>query len=255
MLKNHVEKFQDTYNGIKDDEVLTEEDWHNMLVYITSLKTLSEASALLEGQSYPTAPAVIPYLDQVFSELTVLVSKLPLKDRDFPSKLLKNLQTSNSRIKRFPNGYKSLSPYNSLTLTDPRFMDIYFSEEETKKALEDIASDKIFDNLATESETSASVLSEDSASITVPPNNSPFAQRRAKLLATKQTPVQSYTSGSSKTFLEKLTKEKDMFVNMRGMVEHNIDPMDWWRKHITEVPLLGVLLSCLLPLPSYVYSE
>ena len=60
-LKVYVEKFQEE-NNIK-------EDWHNLKIYYNSLKTLSDASDLLEGQTYPTASWVIPFLDQASLEL------------------------------------------------------------------------------------------------------------------------------------------------------------------------------------------
>jgi hypothetical protein len=65
LLKVHVEKFQDDYEGMPVDLVLDPDDWHNLSIYVTSLKTLSDASDLLEGQNYPTASSVIPFLDQV----------------------------------------------------------------------------------------------------------------------------------------------------------------------------------------------
>ena len=54
---------------------------------------------------------------QVFSELTSLVSKLSIEDGKYPNALLSSLQG----VRRFPNGYKSLAPYNVLCLLDPRY--------------------------------------------------------------------------------------------------------------------------------------
>ena len=97
---------------------------------------------------------------QVFSELTSLVSKLSREDGKYPNALL----TSLKGVRRFPNGYKSLAPYNVLSLLDPRYyfcnqngiilcnnlfryMDIYFSTEEIKKAIDDLAMDDVYDSV------------------------------------------------------------------------------------------------------------
>ena len=58
-------------------------------------------------------------------------------------KLLSNLQ---SNI-RFPEGHKQLSPYNSLTLLDLRYTDLYFSSLQCEKAKGDLENDAIFDEL------------------------------------------------------------------------------------------------------------
>lgn len=50
----------------------------------------------------------------MFSSLAELIHKLPGDDKAFPQTLLNNL------TKRFPVGYKTLAPFNSLTLLDPR---------------------------------------------------------------------------------------------------------------------------------------
>jgi hypothetical protein len=130
VLQVSVERFQEEYPGVKRDEILDEEDWKNIRVYVASLQTLSNASDLLEGDTYPTASSVIPYLDQVrleykytpltqvMASLTDLVARLQGADKEFPRCLLKNLQTSTP--KRFPLGYKLVSPFNSLTFADPR---------------------------------------------------------------------------------------------------------------------------------------
>ena len=99
-----------------------------------------------EGQTYPTASCVIPFLDQVFSELDILVQKLPVNDKPFPRGLLQVMKSS----KRFPNGYKTTAPFNFLTLLDVRHMDIYFTPEETNQAVDVIFNDPVFDNVIVE---------------------------------------------------------------------------------------------------------
>ena len=101
LLRNHVERFQEM-NEDPEVEPLDEDDWHNIKIYVNSIQTLSHASDLLEGETYPTASNVIPYLDTVFMELGDLARRLPPGDKDFPQKLLKNLQST--LPKRFPGG-------------------------------------------------------------------------------------------------------------------------------------------------------
>ena len=64
LLRTHVERWQ-LDNDVPLDTILDQHDWHNIEIYVASLQTLSDASDLLEGESYNTASSVIPYLDQV----------------------------------------------------------------------------------------------------------------------------------------------------------------------------------------------
>lgn len=70
LLKPHIITFQETYDGGVVENVLLDEDFHNISIYVSSLKTLSDASDLLEGETYPTAPSVIPFLDQVLKNFS-----------------------------------------------------------------------------------------------------------------------------------------------------------------------------------------
>ena len=86
-------------------------------MYENSLRTLVQAGKGLEGELFPTASSVIPFLDTVFADLTSLSAKMSGVSKRFVDLLLTNLKSP----KRFPNGYKSLAPYNVLTLLDLRF--------------------------------------------------------------------------------------------------------------------------------------
>jgi hypothetical protein len=65
LLRPHIETFQDNYADFQDELRLEEDDWKNLKIYVTSIKTLADSSDLLEGDTYPTATSVIPFLDQV----------------------------------------------------------------------------------------------------------------------------------------------------------------------------------------------
>ena len=64
LLRTHVERWQ-LDNDVPLDTIMDEFDWHNLEIYVASLQTLSDASDLLEGESYNTVSSVIPFLDQV----------------------------------------------------------------------------------------------------------------------------------------------------------------------------------------------
>ena len=66
VLKNHIISFQESYDDLPEGTLLFDEDWQNIRIYVSSLKTLADASKVMEGESYPTASSVIPFLDQVF---------------------------------------------------------------------------------------------------------------------------------------------------------------------------------------------
>ena len=233
LLRVHVERFQEM-NEDPEDEPLGEDDWHNIKIYVNSIQTLSHASDLLEGETYPTASNVIPYLDTVFMELGDLARRLPPGDKDFPQKLLKNLQST--LPKRFPGGYKTMAPFNCLTLTNPKYMDIYFDEEQKDKALEDLASDVIFDHPEVEDSDGAPSAGHLPVSASISDMTS-FARRRAELLASKQAAAVPVISGNSAK--KKLKAELTRFLGLRDTVEDKDDPQQWWRENVREFPLLG----------------
>ena len=112
-------------------------------MYENALKEVVEAAKLLEGEKYPSASSVIPFLDTIFDSLKSLILILEGDGKAFVEKLLYNLKSN----KRFPEGYKELSPYNSLTLMDLRYADLYFSVLQCEKAKGDLENDAIFDEL------------------------------------------------------------------------------------------------------------
>ena len=146
LLKVHVERLQQQ-DDFPYDLVLEEDDWKNLSVYVSAVKVISDASDVLEGRDYPTGSSVIPFLDQIFAHLSQLIQRIPSNQRAYPAALLTSLQAG----KRFhQDGYKTQSPYNVLTLLDPRYMDIYFSPDQVKQAVEDLSSDVVYDSLLTE---------------------------------------------------------------------------------------------------------
>jgi hypothetical protein len=79
------------------------------------LRNVVEAAKLLEGELYPTASSVIPFLDLISEDLKNLIQKVSGVGKSFVEKLQSNLG------RRFQDGYKQVSPYNYLTLLDIRF--------------------------------------------------------------------------------------------------------------------------------------
>ena len=85
LLRPHVERFMDEYQKMPEHCILDSEDWENLNIYVTSLKTLANASSVMEGQKYPTASTVIPYLDQVFTDLEKYTSSYTVMVKIFQS--------------------------------------------------------------------------------------------------------------------------------------------------------------------------
>ena len=97
--------------------------------------------SIFEGGFFCTGSSVIPFLDSIFVELEALVQNLRGSKRSFVRLLLSNLKSD----KRFPDGLKLYRPYNCLTLLDPRYGDLYFSEAAVQQALHDLHRDNIYD--------------------------------------------------------------------------------------------------------------
>lgn len=78
------------------------------------MKRIVDSAKVLEGELYPTASSVIPFLDTIFEDLKMMKQSLQGPGKQFVEKLLANLQ------RRFQGGYKQVAPYNCLTLLDIR---------------------------------------------------------------------------------------------------------------------------------------
>ena len=229
LLKPQVERFQAEYEAMPENLVLHQDDWHNLAIYVRSIKTLSDASTLFEGETYPTATQVIPYLDQVFADLADLAARLPQADQAYPKQLLSCLKAAN----RFPRGYKTTLPFNCLTLLHPSHMDIYFNDEETAQAIEDLVNDEVYDGL--DDQRAASPLRDPAVQRDVAPADK-FALRRAQLLASKPPTAALPGPGSKK---ERVKQELTKFLQGRSSVPDNTNPQLWWREHAPEFPLLA----------------
>ena len=126
-LKETIETFFETYNIPENLSSIEEEDWAMLMVYENAMRAIVEAAKVLEGELYPTASSVIPFLDTIIEDLKKLSNKVKLGvERNYVNTLLTNLQSN----QRFPDGYKCETPYNILTLLDPRHSDLYFNEEQ-----------------------------------------------------------------------------------------------------------------------------
>jgi hypothetical protein len=227
LLRAHIETYQ---TDIEEVDEINDRDWNNMKIYVHTLESLSSASDILEGETYPTASSVIPFLDHVFSNLVSIADKLEGVDKAFPETVLLKLK------ERFPNGLKDTAPFNSLTLLDPRHMNIYMDEEETQEAMAEIKKDEMFNFLRIE-RPAAEARAPSPEPAAVPDN--PIAKRRAELLAGKR---QAETAGRPNihiTFDDALEEEMAKFLSLRDFIKWNVDPQAWWREHAAEFPLLA----------------
>ena len=104
------------------------------------MKSVVEAARVLEGELYPTASSVIPFLDTLFEDLKLLSRSLQGEGKVFVDTLLSNLS------RRFQAGYKQTKPYNCLTLLNIRHTDLYFSTEDSEKAVRDLSEDALYND-------------------------------------------------------------------------------------------------------------
>ena len=139
LLKDTINDFFQDVEVPPTVDQFNESDWELLLVYENSMKSIVEAAKVLEGELYPTASSVIPFLDTVFEDLKLMSRSVHGAGKLFVDKLVANLS------RRFPGGYKQTKPYNCLTLLDVRHADLYFSPDDFGKAVNDLAIDDHFD--------------------------------------------------------------------------------------------------------------
>ena len=251
ILREHIDAYFDQYDGVLD--AIDEEDWKLILVYENSLRTLVQAGKVLEGELFPTASSVIPFLDTVFADLSSLSAKMVGAAKGFVDQLLSNLKSS----KRFPNGYKTTAPYNVLTLLDLRYSDLYFNSEEYKQAVNDLVISKVYDEELVHGEIDNPVAGGDGG--TPPPVLQPgpardqpedsFTRRRAMLLAAKNATQQAAPS-SNLSLKEKLTRELSKYLLLRGTLDTGDNPCNWWRNNHQLFPLLSKFWKAICPFPA-----
>ena len=181
LLREIIDKFFDQYEfpekGRAKDKVeaLDEEDWENVLLYENVMRNIVEASVVLEGALYPTCSSVIPFLDTVVVELEKMKNRVKIGDqRNYVEMFLKNLHSKN----RFPDKMKMVKPYNILTLLDPRYGDLYFTERETQIAVNDLVIDPVYDQSILDVEKEASTPTPPPPSVTRNNLGDAVSQRR-----------------------------------------------------------------------------
>ena len=67
-LKELIEVFFDEYNVPEYLERIQGEDWHILLVYDNAMQVIVDSSKILEGELYPTASSVIPFIDNILEQ-------------------------------------------------------------------------------------------------------------------------------------------------------------------------------------------
>ena len=120
ILKDHINTYFEEFETPDTLDPIEEYDWKMIEVYENAMRSLVQAAKMFEGELYPTASSVIPFLDAVFEDLDTLKQKVEGSAKEFVTTLLSNLKSN----KRFPDGYKGLAPYNCLTLLDIRYADL-----------------------------------------------------------------------------------------------------------------------------------
>ena len=101
-------------------------EWDLLKVYRDALKEIVTVATVLEGQDYPIASSLIPYLDTIEAQLHEMAQSL-----DGEGKKLVKLLSENMKQERWLKAafYKTKNPFNGLTLLDPRYAGTFYDEE------------------------------------------------------------------------------------------------------------------------------
>ena len=246
ILKDPINEFFQECDVPTKVEMIEDDDWKMLLIYENSMKSVVEAARVLEGELYPTASSVIPFLDTVFEDLKLLSRSLNGEGKVFVDTLLSNLS------RRFQAGYKQTKPYNCLTLLDIRHTDLYFSTEDYEKAVQDLSEDALFnDELHDPADGQAGSAQVQDVPLQGVDRLDNFSRRRAQLLAAKQVTQPIQQLGMPQSIKQRLEAELSRFLNQgSGTVEPNENPNAWWRVHHTEFPLLSKYWIALCAFPA-----
>ena len=236
-LKEAIELFCSTYDRLPNYvEALEFYEWDTLKVYRDSMELIVKAATILEGRDYPTASSAIPFLDTIVDDLEELEKKVSDRDdKKYVKEFIANIK-SESRFGK--DLYKTVSPYNCLTLLDPRYGKLYFDEEQLEKAIEDLCSDLVFSSERGAASVAAS--SSPPASTTTSSSSSSIEKRREKLLAAARVRGESAAvdSNQNMSLRDRILKELNKLFEEMGNVTVKTDVMAWYRDHSKEFPLL-----------------
>ena len=144
--------------------------------------------------------------------------------------------------KRFPNHNRLKKPYNALTLTDPRFLDLYFSEYEVKEAVEVIKNDRIF---AKEKENEAAARI-DSIPVIVeaePPSKKARKEtnvrkgRRDELLK-RRDDANTILGAPFTTSVDKKIDDEIKLLRQVSPIDEEKNPLKWYKQNFNTFPYL-----------------
>ena len=242
ILKEPINLFLDDYEGDALEQ-FQPDDWKLITIYHNSLKTLVKAANILEGELYPTASSVIPYLDSVFNDLSILKRKLS-EDRTggkvFVERLTENLKSD----RRFPDGFKRKVPYNVLTLLDPRYADLYFTTEEREQAIDKLCESSVYENDMTEpsANNSDEALGNNNQIHEIHDNDeeldSVSLRRRILIASRRENPTQVPTQ-VNRSLKDKIQSEVECYLRYGGTVGLKDNPCNWWKENHEKFPLLA----------------
>ena len=131
-LKEPIEAFFEEYDIPDHLAPLSDEDWGLLSIYDKAMQVIVESGKILEGELYPTSSSVIPFLDNIVEQISLLKAKArSVAGQQFLNNLSINLLSN----RRFPDCYKFEKPYNILTLLDLRHADLYFDHDHLEKVV------------------------------------------------------------------------------------------------------------------------
>ena len=156
----------------------------------------------------------------------------------FVEKLIEKLKSNN----RFPEGFKTKVPYNTLTLLDPRYADLYFTVDERELAVDNLCGSTVYRNMSEAVNDNSDT--EDNAGRNMEVENNEefdsFAMRRKILLAARrEDPAQNAVNAEHRSLKEKIQAELESYLKYRGCLEIKDNPCGWWQNNRLKFPLLA----------------
>ena len=155
-------------------------EWDLLKVYRDALKEIVTVATVLEGQDYPIASSLIPYLDTIEAQLHEMAQSL-----DGEGKKLVKLLSENMKQERWFKAdlYKTKNPFNVLTLLDPRYAGTFYFDEQKENAFNNLYQDPILQTERSSEDQLTESQPEAVTSTVIDPSLSAIERRRLQRLA------------------------------------------------------------------------
>ena len=216
--------------------LLTNNDWQYLEDYCSNIEPFTEAIKMIGGEGYPTASCVIPVIDAMKHSLQEQYDS----PEDVPRSISRQYYLFHQQLKanlekQFPNGCKDKIPHTGLTLTDPRFMNMYHNEQETSAAMQSIINNPIFDEERNSENNAIPAVVETTRIVR---RDITLLESRRNALLQKKKKTTAAIIAQENAFENKIKQELKSFLSM-DPIEIHINPIKHWREIQSSFPLLA----------------